>query len=206
MRHLNPVRHADVSQPHDDFYPPGQLSGHLSEVSGDNTCARTTMAIAALLQAQGRGEPTAWVQFVGGALYPPDLALNGVDLRSLAVVRIPSRAGYVGLFKATELLLRSGGIGMVVVDFGGAQRPVICATAWQGRLSALAREHRASVLFITDKTLAMGSLGPLVSLRLQPQRLRRGRCAFAVQCLYVKNKLGLQPAPPLLFQAPWGLR
>src|SRR5688572_30810068 len=59
------------------------------ELSGHVMSARTTAAVALVIQAQARGEPVAWIQPEGGSLFPPDLAASGVDLDALIVVHVP---------------------------------------------------------------------------------------------------------------------
>lgn len=177
----------------------------LTELSGDNRCARTTMAVSALLDTQRNGEPSAWVQFRGAALYPPDLSHNGVDLSSLAVVMIEEKKGHFGLLKAAEILMRSRAFGLVIIDLGQSKLRTT-KVAWQGRLLALAREHHTAVILITDKSTGTGSLGPLVALRIEPRRARIGPGVFSVEPVLLKNKLGMPEALPMKLGAPWGLK
>ncbi len=177
----------------------------LVEISGDNRAFKRTVAVSALLQAQQQGETSAWIQYDGGTLYPPDLHVSGVDFRGLAVVQIPQKESPFSLFKAAELLLRSGAMGLVVVDLGEAKLRNT-DTAWQGRLLSLSREHHCTVVLMTDKTSKVGSLGPLISLRIEPQWHRVSRGRFAVEYVYLKNKIGAPEPPPQILRAPWGLR
>jgi recombination protein RecA len=94
----------------------------LIELVGGGASARLTAAVGCLHMAQARGETTAWVQRAGGSLFPPDLQDSGIDLDALVVVQVPARAGAHGPVKAAELLLRSGGFGMVVVDLSAEPR------------------------------------------------------------------------------------
>jgi hypothetical protein len=68
-------------------------AGRLIELSGTRAAPLLTLAFALVLDAQRAGEPVAWVQGAGSTFFPPDAARNGVDLRSLVVVRLPDRAG-----------------------------------------------------------------------------------------------------------------
>lgn len=178
----------------------------LIEISGDATCARITLAISALLLAQAEGETAAWIQGAGGSLYPPDLEQSGVDLRALAVVHVPLEAGGYGRLRAAELLLRSGAFGIVIVDLGvPTLRPT--DTAWQGRLLGLAREHHSRVILLTERGSHVSSLGPLISLRIEPQRRRTARGVFAVESQFIKNKAGLPGHGAVMaHRGPWGLR
>jgi recombination protein RecA len=187
--------------------PPGRLIEIVSQPAG----AQMTTAVACLREAQAQGEPAAWVQPEGGSLYPPDLADSGIDLEGLIVVHVPRRAGPHGLAKAAELLLRSGGFGMVVVDFVGAtlraeaSAALPADVAWQGRLLGLAREHQSWLLLLSDGRRS-GSLGPLVSLCIEPQRRRVERAHFAIEHRVRKDKSGtLCTLAEDHRRGPWGL-
>jgi recombination protein RecA len=138
------------------------------------------------------------VQPAAGALFPPDLADSGIDLDALLVVNVPARAGAFGAVKAAELLLRSGGFGCVVLDvrepMGGVARGLERDSAWQGRLLGVAREHDSRVLLLSDGSSHTGSLGPLVSVCLEPHRRRVQRGVFAVEHRVRKDKSGVLAA------------
>ncbi len=182
-------------------------AGRLIEIAGEPAGAQMTTAVACLRRAQARGETSAWVQRAGGSLFPPDLADSGVDLGALLVVNVPARAGAAAPAKAAELLLRSGGFGMVVIDLTGAPPPR--DLAWQGRLLGLAREHGSFVLLLSDgrdEAGARASLGPLVSLCLAPRRLRLERGLFAIEPTVRKDKSGLLCGlAQERRRGPWGL-
>jgi recombination protein RecA len=165
--------------------PTGRLIELVSTASG----AQMTAAVACLGHAQAQGETSAWIQRAGGSLFPPDLADSGIDLDALLVVNVPVTAGAHGSVKAAELLLRSGGLGMVVLDLSESEAPR--DLAWQGRLLGLAREHRSWLVLLSNGAARSGSLGPLVSLCLQPQRRRTGRARFAIEHRVRKDKSGL---------------
>jgi recombination protein RecA len=180
-------------------------SGRLIEIASDRQGAQMTAAVACLRHAQARGETSAWVQPRGGSLYPPDLADSGIDLEALTVIHVPETAGPLGPARAVELLLRSGGFGLVVLDLsesrmGGASG----GNAWQGRLLGLAREHSAQVILLSDRRVA--SLGPLVSLSIAPVRRRVGRGLFELEPDVRKDKSGLLgPVSAERRRGPWGL-
>jgi recombination protein RecA len=178
--------------------------GRLIEITRTRGGAQMTTAVACLRMAQAQGQPAAWVQPEAGTLFPPDLAQSGIDLDALLIVNVPGRAGAYGLPKAAELLLRSGGFGMVVLDLCGTavQRDAV----WQGRLLGLAREHDCWLLLLSDGAARPGSLGPLVSLCLQPQRKRERQGRFAVEQHVLKDKSGLLcPLAAQHRRGPWGL-
>jgi recombination protein RecA len=164
----------------------------LVELAGDHAAACTTTAVALVRDAQLRGETTAWIQPRGGALYPPDVARMGVDLEALAVVQVPPSALPHGPCRAAELLLRSGGFGLVVVDLEGGVPPGAGET-WQARLGALARTHQTSVILLSRKAPHHGSLGALVTVRIEPRRERVGEGRFAIVHHVIKNKSGTPP-------------
>jgi recombination protein RecA len=182
--------------------PPGRLV----ELSGEGACARTTTAVAAVLDAQREGETVAWIQPRAGRLFPPDLADSGVDLEALVVVRIPPRAGPYGLCRAAELLLRSGAFGLVLLDMCEGTPPPH-DNAWQGRLLGLARQHQSRLIVLTHKSMHSASLGPLVSLRIESMRTRVDAGTFAIEHRALKNKSGGPlGATEDVRRGPWGLR
>ena len=63
------------------------------------------MATHLLRGAQVDGEATAWIQSEGGALFPPDLAMAGIDLDALVVLHLPTVQGARDLLRAAP---RSG--------------------------------------------------------------------------------------------------
>lgn len=172
--------------------------GRVVELSGSVPLGRTTLAVGFVLDAQRRGDPTAWVQCERGGLYPPDLADAGVDLDALAVVQVPRDGS--ALARAAELLLRSGGFGLVVVDLTpGAPR----GSAWIVRLGALARHHHARVVLLTANDPAAPSAGALVAVRASPVRERRGD-RYALTPAVLRDRCDLAPAVVATrHPAPW---
>jgi len=168
-------------------------AGRLIELVGGGASARLTAAVGCLHMAQARGETTAWVQRAGGSLFPPDLQDSGIDLDALVVVQVPARAGAHGPVKAAELLLRSGGFGMVVVDLSAERGGSALERdqAWQGRLLGMAREHQSWVVLLGPNGARRGAFGPLVSLCLEPRRQRSAPGRFAIEHHVHKDKSGL---------------
>lgn len=195
--------------------------GRLTEISGGAASARITTAVALVRQAQLEGETTVWIQPVLGPLFPPDLADSGVDLDALVVVHIPEERGPVGIARAAELLLRSGGYGLCVLDLSAPPRPAhpvpenmpsrpcppgLRGNAWQARLAGLARMHGSRVVLLTRSGARRDSLGPMIGLRVAPHRERRGPGVFAVRPDVLKHKGGSPCAPTWeLRRGPWGL-
>ena len=159
-----------------------ELTGRLTELSGVGAVASLTAATSLVLEAQGRGEPTAWITLPAASFYPPDLDDAGVDLDALVVVRAPTA---LALVRAAERLLRSGAFGLVVLDLGDADISI----AAQGRLVGLAQHHDAALIAITEKPGRAASLGSMVSLRAEAVRERViGLKHFRVAVRAVKDK------------------
>jgi hypothetical protein len=198
----------DQARPLAELIAPGRLV----ELCGE---AQTSTAVAILAHAQREGETAAWIQPARGSLYPPDLAAAGIDVEALVVIHVPetgSMSGAAGQCRAAELLLRSGGFGLLVIDF---ETEPPGSAAWQGRLLGLARQHEARVLLLRKD--ARESLGPLVGMRVA-SRVERvtsqddpaGFCPrtgqFEIRHEVLKNKSGgpLEPAA-IRIRGPWGL-
>ena len=170
--------------------------GRLSELTGGGAVSRTTLAMSLIAKAQGEGESCAWVQSTHGAdLFAPDLEQAGVQLESLPIVRVPALMREV--LKAAELLLRSGGFGVVVVDLSTASARVPMAAL--ARLQGLAREHQARVVFLTPD--AVEALGSPVSVRVRPQRARAS-AGFVIEPNLLRDKAGVGGFDPQAFAAP----
>lgn len=155
----------------EDLWRLDVLRGRLVELSARGAAATLTAAIELVVEAQQAAEPVAWVTLGNATFFPPDAAASGVDLAALAVVRVHDATAAA---RAAERLLRSGGFGLVVIDFGGesfAQQGIEVPIAHQGRLITLAQAHDAAVVCITEKPGEAPSLGSLVSLRAEAVRL-----------------------------------
>ena len=162
----------------------------LVEVSGRHACARTTTAVSCVIQAQAQGELVAWVQPKDGSLFPPDLETAGVDLDSFIAIHVPRHAGPFGLVRAAEWLARSGAFGLTVIDLTDALPPG-SSINWQGRLQGLLRQHEGRILLLTSSAYEDPSSGPLVGLRVEPQRGPLQEDRFEVHTQVLKDKIGL---------------
>lgn len=202
----------DAPAPLATWLPPGGLV----ELSGGPGAARTSLAVSLVIHTQRAGEPVAWIEDADrGGLYPPDLAEAGVDLARLVVIRVPRGArrrgaggDAAGLARAAELLLRSGGFGLVVLDLGAA-RSGRGTDVWLGRLAGLARRHGARVALRTEADADAGSLGPLVTTRIGAGRRRLGPGFHTLAPTVWKDKAGRAGARGAPAdeprRAPWGL-
>jgi len=178
-----------------------ELAGRLVELSGPRAAGTLTLALRLVLDAQGRGEPAAWITDRGSCFFPPDAADGGVDLDALVVVRVAEAAAVA---RAASELARSGAFGLLVLDVGGARVP----DPLQSRLLGLAQKHETAIVFLTEKPATAPSLGSLVSLRCEAGIIRReGGGGFACALRALKDK---RRAPDWSYEevcrGPTGLR
>ena len=89
----------------------GLPRGSLTVITGEVGTGRMTLAAQALCQETQRGRPVAWVDGQG-MLYPPALALQGLDLQRLLIVRKAAERSVYAL----EQILESGAFGMVAAS------------------------------------------------------------------------------------------
>ncbi|OPY05606.1 MAG: recombinase A [Syntrophorhabdus sp. PtaB.Bin184] len=139
--------------------PFSELTGRLTELSGQGSHANLTLACDFVFDAQKEGETTVWVTGKESSFYPPDATERGIDLSALAVVRCPDRRDCA---RVADRLARSGAFGLLIIDLGakGDVSPPL-----QSHLAGLARTHHMAVIFLTEKPDDAPSLGSLVSLR-----------------------------------------
>jgi recombination protein RecA len=185
-----------------------ELAGRLVELSGDGASAALTLAMSLVLDAQAAGEPVAWLCSDSSSFYPPDAAESGVDLDALLVVRVSANKSERPLVQqlagAAERLLRSGALGLVVLDLAADAQ--LSQTA-QSRLLGLAQRHHAAVLCLTKKAENTPSLGSLVSLRAQAVRVWLGKECFACELRVHKDKRrGPVWSEREVYRGPLGLR
>lgn len=155
--------------------------GRLAEISGSSASAVLTLAFDLVREAQGLGEPAAWISERARTFFPPDAAAAGADLERLAVILVPSPERAPA---AADTLVRSGGFGLVVIDLAGMEtvggegggrgrrtsNERCVPLGIQSRLAALAERHGTAVVVLTEKSEGRPSLGPLVSLRVAAER------------------------------------
>jgi len=177
-----PVFHAsDLRIPaHRDAWRFESLAGVLAEISEEIPSGALSFLAEIICEAQGQGQPVAWVSAAGSVFFPPDMALRGVDLSALAVVRA---GGEAESLMAAEWLVRSAALGLVVVDAEGEWRVTDAAL---GRILKAAEKNRCAVIFLTRKRARDPSLGSRVSLRACASRSGDG--PFTVAIHTVKDK------------------
>jgi len=155
------------------------LAGRFVELSGR---AGLSMCARLVREAQQGGGLAAWVGERHEGFYPPDWAAAGVDLAALAVVRI---AGGRSLWRACDMLLRSGGFSLVVADMpGGLNLPFSVQT----RLGGLAQHYHGALVALTPPVRHAAARSSLVSLRAETAKHRAGHDCFVCTAQVVKDK------------------
>src|ERR671914_2096234 len=158
-----------------------EIAGRFVEISASASSAALTVTFGLVREAQQRGEPVGWVTSMASCFYPPDAAQSGIDLATLAVIRIPAAER---IARAGEKLLRSGGFGLLVFDLGTADIPM----PLQSRLTGLAHHHQTALVCLTEKQRKAFSLGSLVSLRAHATKKRTVENGFACALRVLKDK------------------
>lgn len=171
-----------------------QIAGRFVELSGTGATAALTAAFGLVLEAQCRQEPVAWISLPASTFFPPDAAAGGIDLESLAIVRV--RDAHTAA-RAANQLVRSGSFGLVVIDLGPKPAPggfferdrkneyASIPMPFQTRLVGLAQKHDTAVVVLTEKPAQVGSLGSLVSLRAE---VRRSPTGHRIELEVLKDK------------------
>jgi hypothetical protein len=178
----------------------GLPRGCLTEICGPASSGRTTLLLSALAAATGRGECCAVVD-AGDALDPQCVADAGIELDRLLWVRCGedtpqknstrksgSDAENKNFFKsdshdpehrleqllrATDLLLESGGFGLIALDLGDLPPQIarrIPLTTWFRFRRAV--EHTPTVLLAVERQSIAGSCSSLL-IRLGAQGHRK---------------------------------
>jgi recombination protein RecA len=153
----------------------GLPRGCLTEICGATSSGRTTLLLASLAAAIGRGEFCAIVD-ASDALDPQSLAAAGIDLGRLLWVRCAENSknddyNLEKLLRVSDLLLESGGFGMIALDMGDlppqTARRIPLATWFRFRRAV---EHTPTVLLAIERQATAGSCSSLL-IRLKPIRL-----------------------------------
>ena len=158
------------------------IAGRLVEISEGDASASLTAACGLVCDAQLRSETVVWITPADSCFFPPDASEGGVDLHTLAIVRVPGH----GVLKAADKLARSGAFGLIVIDLN--LEGSFVSTAVQSRLLGFAREYHIGIVFLTKKRSGQASLGSLISLRGEASRTRIGPERYRVQVRILKDK------------------
>jgi hypothetical protein len=145
----------------------GLPRGCLTEICGPASSGRTTLLLAALAAATRRGEFCAVVD-ASDALDPQSVAAAGIELDRLLWVRCGENShkaehSLEQLLRVTDLLLESGGFGLIALDLGDlppqtARR--IPLTTWFRFRRAV--EHTPTVLLAVERQSIAGSCSSLL--------------------------------------------
>jgi hypothetical protein len=144
----------------------GLPRGCLAEIFGPASSGRTTVLLSALAAATRRGEFCAVVD-ASDALDPQSIAAAGVDLDRLLWVRCEDNAqpyhALEQLLRVTDLLLESGGFGMIALDVGDlppqTTRRIPLATWFRFRRAV---EHTPTILLAFERQSIAGSCSSLL--------------------------------------------
>jgi recombination protein RecA len=143
----------------------GLPRGCLTEICGPASSGRTTLLLAALAAATRRGECCAVVD-ASDALDPQSAANAGVELERLLWVRCGENTPQKcleQLLRVADLLLESGGFGMIALDFGDLPPQTarhIPLTTWFRFRRVV--EHTSTVLLAIERQSIAGSCSSLL--------------------------------------------
>ena len=93
----------------------GLPRGAITEIFGPASSGRTSLMLASLAQATTHEEVCALID-TSNAFDPQSAAQAGMDLDRLLWLRCDGKLEHA--FKATDMILQSGGFGLVVLDLG----------------------------------------------------------------------------------------
>ncbi len=149
----------------------GLPRGCLTEICGSASSGRSTLLLAALAAATRRGEFCAVVD-ASDALDPQSVADAGIELSRLLWVRCGGNAHpdesrserrLEQVMRVADLLLESGGFGMIVLDLGDIPPPharrIPLATWFRFRRAV---EHTPTVLLAVERQSIAGSCSSLL--------------------------------------------
>jgi hypothetical protein len=155
----------------------GLPRGCLTEICGPASSGRTTVLLATLAAATRRGEFCAIVD-ASDALDPQSAAAAGVELDRLLWVRCGESSPQKcleQLLRATDLLLESGGFGLIALDLGDLPQQAarrIPLTTWFRFRRAV--EHTPTVLLAIERQSIAGSCSSLlIKLATQGHRIKQ---------------------------------
>ena len=145
----------------------GLPRGCLTEICGPASSGRTTLLLAALAAATRRGEFCALVD-ASDALDPQSVAAARVEWERLLWVRCgenscPAEHRLEQVLRASDLLLESGGFGLIALDLGDLPEPAarrIPLTTWFRFRRAV--EHTPTVLLAIERQPIAGSCSSLL--------------------------------------------
>ena len=173
------------------------LAGRLIELRSTAVTAVLTAGLSLVHKAQVRLEPAVWVTSTESIFFPVDAETWGIDLRALAVVRVP---GIMAMLKASDKLIRSGAFGLIILDFVSLWPPSMekgdkkagalshISLTQQSRFLGLAQQHQTAMVFLTSMHCSLSAASSLVSLRGEVERCHVDTDIHEVQLHILKDK------------------
>jgi recombination protein RecA len=166
--HLNRRSHESVSTgiPSLDKLTGGLQRGAVTEITGPISSGRTSIVLSIFAEATARGESVALVD--GHDAFSPHSAVSaGVDLKQLLWIRCNNLDA---VLKATDLILKGGGFGVVAVDvtdYAAAQLRSVPLTTWFRFQRTI--ENTPSILVVAGQQPVAQSCAALV-LRMEAEQ------------------------------------
>ena len=146
----------------------GLPRGAITEITGATSSGRTSVLLSVLAQATWGNEACALID-MGDRFDPASAAYAGIALDRLLWIRCANNLEQT--FKATDLVLQSGGFGLVMLDMAdvAAQYARRIVSSWWYRFRH-AIEHTPTALVIISQTACVRSCASL-SLELKNNSL-----------------------------------
>lgn len=151
----------------DNLLDGGLPTGAITEVAGQESSGRTSLALAFLARLTEEGRSCAWID-ADDAFDPESAAANGVVLRQLLWVRCRGDAPHAKskpwprleqAIRAADLLLQAGGFAAIVLDLAGTAaehaRRIPLATWFRFRQAAA--RTRCSLVVLGQSACAQSS-------------------------------------------------
>lgn len=184
----------------DDALGGGLVRGRINEIIGGAGRGKTSLAASFLARATGRGEVAAWID-LAGAFDPLSMRSAGVDLARVLWVCCSGRQPGLerqlekGFLEAAEMVLETGGFGLIVVDFDDRSFPLMPSVAL--RMARRAERTSTAVLILAARRIC-GTFAAL-TLNLVHSEARFSRPSRSTPTLFdgcaidarvARNKLG----------------
>jgi len=146
----------------------GLPRGAITEITGATSSGRTSVLLSVLAQASWGNEACALID-MGDRFDPASAAYAGIALNRLLWIRCANNLERT--FKATDLVLQSGGFGLVMLDMAdvAAQYARRIVSSWWYRFRH-AIEHTPTALAVISQTSCVRSCASL-SLELKNNSL-----------------------------------
>jgi hypothetical protein len=152
--------------------------GHLTEIFGPRSSGKTTALVATLAAATRRGESCVLID-ASDSFDPQSAAARGLILQQLLWIRLGGdlqrAAGESSwhrleqMLKVTDLVLESGGFGLIALDLAGIAENFlrrIPLTSWFRFVRTV--EHTKTALLVAGEFACSGTCAALV-IKLSPQ-------------------------------------